>query len=129
MQRNKSLIMVLVVLAVMFFGYLTFFSEDETMEEVPIEGEVAAVTDVGADTLILLEQLRAVKMDNDIFMSAAFRALQDKTRDIGQQPVGRPNPFAPIGRDTGSISTALNASMVASSSPTAQPGTGSTAVR
>jgi hypothetical protein len=46
------------------------------------------------DTLL---ELRAIKLDGQIFVNPAFGALRDFTTDIVSEPIGRRNPFAPLG--------------------------------
>lgn len=51
----------------------------------------------GDQTLIAtLLQLRSVKLDGTVFTDPAFTALQDFSTPIVPEPVGRPNPFAPL---------------------------------
>jgi len=52
----------------------------------------AASQDV-VDTLL---QLRAVKLDGAIFTEPAFQTLKDFSTQIVPEPVGRPDPFAPL---------------------------------
>ena len=40
--------------------------------------------------------LRAVKLDGAIFSDPAFLSLKDFSTDIVNEPVGRPDPFAPL---------------------------------
>ncbi|MEY4747222.1 MAG: hypothetical protein RLZZ416_271 [Candidatus Parcubacteria bacterium] len=40
--------------------------------------------------------LRAVKLDGGIFGDPSFLSLKDFSTEIVQEPVGRPNPFAPL---------------------------------
>lgn len=40
--------------------------------------------------------LRAVKLDAAIFSDPAFMSLKDFSTQIVPEPVGRPNPFAPV---------------------------------
>src|SRR3989344_1213954 len=44
--------------------------------------------------------LRAVSLSGTIFSDTAFGALKDFGTQIVQEPVGRPNPFAPRGAAT-----------------------------
>lgn len=98
MKNSKSMIMVLLLLAAMFFGYMTLFSEnpDEAMTEEGTEGEIAT-QNAGDELVKLLDQLRAIRMDGKIFASPSFRMLRDETRQVVDEPVGRNNPFAAIG--------------------------------
>jgi hypothetical protein len=45
--------------------------------------------------LTILNQLKAVSIDETIFSNPAFIALTDYHRDIAPQPKGRSNPFLP----------------------------------
>lgn len=56
-----------------------------------------AGSDTADQTLVAtLLQLRSVKLDATIFSDPAFLALQDFSTPIVSEPVGRPNPFAPL---------------------------------
>ena len=52
----------------------------------------------GADQELVstLLQLRAVTLSGTIFSDPVFMSLKDFGRDIVPEPVGRPNPFAPL---------------------------------
>jgi hypothetical protein len=43
--------------------------------------------------------MRNIRLDGRIFDDPAFQALVNTERQIVREPVGRPNPFAPIGSD------------------------------
>ena len=49
--------------------------------------------------------LRAVTLSGTIFSDPAFLALQDFSTPIVPEPVGRDNPFAPLGRTATSSSS------------------------
>lgn len=59
----------------------------------------------GADSDIVqvLLQLRAVSLAGTIFTDPVFQSLQDYGSEIIPEPVGRSNPFAPLGNN--SVST------------------------
>ena len=50
------------------------------------------------DLVATLLALRAVKLDASLFSDQAFISLKDFSTQIVPEPVGRPNPFAPIGQ-------------------------------
>lgn len=56
------------------------------------------VADNGPDGELVatLLALRAVKLDGTIFTDPAFTSLQDFSTQIVPEPIGRPNPFAPL---------------------------------
>jgi hypothetical protein len=51
---------------------------------------------VDSDVVGGLLQLRAVSLSGTIFTDPAFQSLQDFGSEIIPEPVGRPNPFAPL---------------------------------
>ena len=51
---------------------------------------------VDRDLVETLLTLRAITLSGTIFNDPAFKALQDFGTTIVPEPVGRPNPFAPI---------------------------------
>jgi hypothetical protein len=57
-----------------------------------------AVSDNGPDQDLVatLLALRAVKLDGSIFSDPGFQSLKDFSTAIVPEPIGRPNPFAPL---------------------------------
>ena len=58
--------------------------------------DVTAEANVGTDVLTLLNQIQSLRIDKSIFESPEYQSLNDFSVAIPPQPVGRPNPFAPI---------------------------------
>lgn len=52
---------------------------------------------VGREIINLLDELQEISLSRDIFNDPAFRSLIDFEQDILPEPIGRSNPFAPIG--------------------------------
>jgi len=52
---------------------------------------------VDGDVVTILLQLRSVSLSGTIFSDPAFMSLQDFGSEIMPEPVGRANPFAPLG--------------------------------
>jgi len=55
---------------------------------------------VGASELGLLNQVRSLKIDSAFFTDSTFVSLKDYSVAITPEPVGRPNPFAPLPGET-----------------------------
>jgi hypothetical protein len=71
-------------------------------------GGVVTPGPVDKDTQQILEillALRAVKLDETLFSNQAFISLKDYSTQIVPEPVGRPDPFAPLGA-AGQVSAA-----------------------
>lgn len=57
------------------------------------------------DLVATLLQLRTVTLEGSIFGDPAFQSLQDFGSQIIPEPVGRPNPFAPLNSGQPATST------------------------
>jgi hypothetical protein len=105
-KKNLVLIgiIVCVVLAATWYG-LASRGGDEAAIAVSEQGGLLVAksgdTEAGGDpdVLKLLLDMRAIKLDDRLFKSAAFRVLQDTGKEIITEPKGRANPFAPTGSD------------------------------
>jgi len=61
---------------------------------------LSASAPAGAQDLVnSLLALRAVSLDGTILTNPSFQALRDFSTPITPEPVGRPNPFAPLGSE------------------------------
>ncbi|PIQ91407.1 MAG: hypothetical protein COV70_03925 [Parcubacteria group bacterium CG11_big_fil_rev_8_21_14_0_20_39_22] len=98
--KNKKTLIYIAVVAVLVLGYFLFFSADE---ETPPAGLVyesrVSEADIilGQRLLTLLAELKAISIDPEFFDSTLFDTLKDYSVPIDEQPVGRRNPFAPLG--------------------------------
>ena len=63
----------------------------------------------GQDVVDTLLTLRSIKLDGAIFSESAFTSLHDFSTQIVPEPVGRPNPFAPLGASGTTTSQAMSA--------------------
>ena len=59
--------------------------------------DVTQTNGADSDVVSTLLQLRAVSLSGTIFSEPAFMSLLDFGSQIVPEPVGRPNPFAPLG--------------------------------
>jgi hypothetical protein len=66
--------------------------------------DLTQATPADADIVNTLLELRAVSLSGTIFSDPAFLRLKDFGSQIIPEPVGRPNPFAPL---TGSAAASL----------------------
>lgn len=58
--------------------------------------DLTQATEADSDIVSTLLELRAVSLSGTIFTDPAFLLLQDFGSEIIPEPVGRPNPFAPL---------------------------------
>ena len=74
----------------------------------------SATSTEDAQLVSTLLQLQAVTLNGTILSDPGFLSLQDFTTQVISQPLGRPNPFAPIGATAPASSTAtLNPNLFA----------------
>ncbi len=127
MKKNiKNIVIIVVVLAVVAVGYYLFFGTTKNISPnsnsslqtstgtVPVNdiinptpASTADASQISQEFVSQLLNLKAIKLNDDIFSSLAFRALQDFSIILVQPGnEGRANPFAPFDTDT----TATNAS-------------------
>lgn len=97
-NSNKTIIIVIVLLVVV--GGVIYFMKTGTPTDTNPSFDVAgsptadgSFSDVGTRDLILLNQIKNLKIDSSFFQSAAYSSLVDHTVPIYQQGVGKPNPF------------------------------------
>lgn len=74
----------------------------------------------GQDLVETLLALRAVKLDGTIFTEAAFTGLTDYSTPIIPEPVGRPNPFAPLFFSSSASSSSQAAIFAPHNTPSSQ---------
>jgi hypothetical protein len=123
----RTIIILAVVAGIGIAGYSLFFKKDTGSSSglVTTAGQTRddqAAGDVGKEFLSLLLGARSLKLDDSIFQSKAFLALQDFNRPIpADDNPGRPNPFAPVGADSAAVSTQVSTSI-----PSSVTATGST---
>lgn len=102
-NKNNIIILVAVVLIVAFtIMYLGKSSSDDASLGTDIQSADSADAKY---VYSLLQKMSFVRLDDSIFSSELFINLKDNTVTLNQQQVGRPNPFAPIGNDSGTFST------------------------
>ena len=97
---NKNLALIIGLVIVIIAGYFTFTRTPSVDTELStIEGQ-AADSAVGQELVIELNRLKALRnINTSIFADPIFSSLIDFTQKVEAQPLGRVNPFAPIGSD------------------------------
>lgn len=97
-KRYKTILIVIALIIIGFVVYSMFFSgEDDValLEQTPVGGGAT-----GGEILALLDTLRGIDFNTGVLDSTLFRSLVDFGVELTPEPVGRPNPFAPVGVDS-----------------------------
>ncbi len=119
--KLKKIILTVVVLIALFIIYAVFIKPDPVNEPL-VSGRPAAGTVGQEDAQTLgnqisqaLLRIEQIKLDKSIFNNDIYRSLQDRSQPITDEPIGRPNPFAPLG-DMSNIRSSVRSDITASSS-------------
>lgn len=59
----------------------------------------------GQSILAVLEQLRRLKIDTTVYQDPVLHSLVDFTQATSSEPVGRPDPFLPVGNSNTVVPT------------------------
>lgn len=124
MSKKVKIFVVIVLIAAVGIGASIFFGK--TTETVPISPDSAlsssASKAAGIDFVSgpeqmnefasILSTIKSITIDTSIFENAAYKTLRDYPITLGTDIKGRPNPFAPVGYDVGTISGSITAQKV-----------------
>lgn len=97
-KKNKYLFIGVAILVAGFIWY--GMSEKQTGDGLLTSESVdggSAQSAAERELLNTLLELKAIRLDGQVFVDPAFGALRDFTTDIVSEPIGRRNPFAPLG--------------------------------
>ncbi|PIQ68229.1 MAG: hypothetical protein COV91_05220 [Candidatus Taylorbacteria bacterium CG11_big_fil_rev_8_21_14_0_20_46_11] len=101
---NKSVVIgggaAFIIIVGGFIYYLVTESSGGNVAMTHVEASPLQTT-LGRDLLKTLARLKSTKIDTSIFSDPVFTSLKDFGVTISSQPVGRRNPFAPIGTSGG----------------------------
>lgn len=98
MQKQNSNKTILIIIALLILGVGAYFyftgTPTDTDPGLALEGGVSSDASlVGGRVLVLLNQIKVLKIDSEFFRSPAYSSLVDHTVPIYEQNVGKPNPF------------------------------------
>jgi len=110
MSHNiKNIIIGVVVIAVCFGGYKVFFSGDPVQDDLltsnVLSTERTSAEVLGAEIVTALRVIDTIKLDASLFDDEVYLSLKDRSQEIDPEPVGRFNPFAPVGVEDGTTET------------------------
>lgn len=105
----KTVIIVLVLSGIGYFGY-SYLNKAGSSSDVLLTQTSANTSKMGAEVLSALNQLKTLKLDGSIFQDKIFLSLEDTSISLTPEPVGRINPFSPIGVENASAARFVPAS-------------------
>jgi threonine/homoserine/homoserine lactone efflux protein len=92
----KNLLFALGLAILLWLGYALFLKGDSslvTSSNSQVQSQAALA---GQDFLNKLQQIRKFDIKGSLFNDSRFTSLVDTRQDIGSEPAGRTNPFAPV---------------------------------
>jgi len=96
-KRTVDIMIIIVLLMIVVGAYFIFVKKDEEPAEAVIVERPTAISPEAEHALLLLSQLKDLKIKGDLFESDAFRSLTDNHILIDTETKGREDPFAPFG--------------------------------
>ena len=105
---SKTKIIIIGIVIVLIFGaYTVFKGSPQPADKLAssVTKDQGAQKQVGAEILGALSVLEKLNLDTGFFQDGVFRGLKNFSKPIQAQPVGRQNPFAPIGGVVNSTTT------------------------
>lgn len=97
LTKYKKVIIILGIIIIAAVIYTIMIGKKDNRLLVSESPETVSNTELQNNLLALLLEIRSIKLDDSIFLDPAFRSLDDFGQEIVQEPVGRSNPFAPVG--------------------------------
>ena len=116
--KLKKIILIVLALIVLFVIYAVFIKKAPE-GDVLVKSDTATQTSTDARLLgtkisQALLRIEQIKLDKSVFTSDIYKSLRDRSVAITEEPMGRSNPFAPLG-DVSVNSVTRSASSTATS--------------
>jgi len=116
-QKIKQTILAVIIIVIAFVVFKVFFAPADSGDTALLADKNTSVQVAdGQMILVLLNKLKNVNLDTDIFSNNIFNSLVSFEKPIADQVVGRPNPFLPIGVDGSGLVLPKSTSTIATSS-------------
>lgn len=96
-QKYKKWIIIGLVIIAAFILYTVFYPKGGDDELLTSSARKTPAEIVGVEIISALNQIESLKLDRSIFDNPIYQSLKDRSQEIPPEPVGKPNPFDPIG--------------------------------
>ncbi len=122
MKNLRKILLFVFIFAILVVGYM-FFSKKDTNQPAASgtlgsttgvanvsgsAGRTGVGSDIGREFLTSLLNLKNITLDDSLFTEPSFTSLQDFSTTVAATSAqGRPNPFAPLGLDSSTATSAL----------------------
>src|SRR5690242_16702844 len=99
-KKYKNILIGVAIFLVLGGGYLYWQGQNPSVDVSTLSVTGGTPTNdasfAGQQILAVLNQLKRISIDGSVFESPVFKSLIDYTIATTSEPVGRPDPFAPI---------------------------------
>lgn len=109
--KLKKIIIGIVVAGILFLLYAVFLKPDPQAETLVAGREQAAGVSASQDSKVISTQIsqallkiEQIELSRAIFDNPIFHSLEDRSQPIMDEPIGRTNPFAPLGDTSVNVS-------------------------
>lgn len=97
---NKNILLIVALIIVVGIGFYMFTGSKPDEALTTTTGGIVGEPVVGQELVVELHRLEALRnVDSGFLTNPTFSSLQDFTVAVPPQPLGRENPFAPVGSD------------------------------
>jgi hypothetical protein len=97
-KRYKGIIMAVAVITIAVLAYTVFFrNSSENNLDIALGDIITPEVEINNDLIGLLLELRVLTLDQSLFDDERFKSLSDFSVTLQPQPIGRRNPFLPLG--------------------------------
>ena len=111
-QKQKLMLAIGIFALSGFVLYNTFAGggSSPVVAEPTVDANGVVIAVENQDIVDLANKFDQISIDINLFSSNLFQNLRDLEVPLLPESSGRPNPFAPIGSDVGTVSTSVNTS-------------------
>ena len=92
-NKNKNLIIIIIVIVLGFLGFLYMKGGDEKDVSLLQKADVPTTDALLQDIRSAISRIASIELDTSIFSNQILMNLEDHSRPINNEPIGRPNPF------------------------------------
>ncbi len=93
----KNLLIALGLAIILFVGYVVFIKNGSTDSDTLVAGTFSEEAGLESQQLLTtLNELKLLNVEGRLFSDPLFLSLRDFRIELGTEPGGRSNPFAPV---------------------------------
>lgn len=94
LQKNKTALVAILLFVSAIFVYNSFFKT-----EVVVDPGQSVTAGPGGDVIKLNSAIESVTLDRALFGNKLYQSLVDFSTELSPLPMGRQNPFGPLGNE------------------------------